>query len=145
MLSTPHLLVGAAIGQIIPNPALAIPLSFLSHFPLDAVPHWDGGAPKPPFKLTTVLKTILDLTFGLALIFVIISGKQRELSILASSLAAISPDIIQGMITILGLKWKPLNVFSTFHLNIQGRIGPVIGLYTSTVTAVIALLLFLRS
>lgn len=145
MLSTPHLLVGAAIGQIIPNPALAIPLSFLSHFPLDAVPHWDGGAPKPPFKFSTVLKTIFDLIFGLALIFLITFGKQREISILASSIAAISPDIIQGMITTLDLKWRPLRIFTDFHLSIQGRIGPVVGLYTSLVTAVVALLLLLKS
>jgi len=41
MLLTPHTMVGIAIATNIPNPYLAVILSFISHFLGDKVPHWD--------------------------------------------------------------------------------------------------------
>lgn len=41
MLATSHALTGAVILKIIPDPRIAFPLAFLSHFALDLVPHWD--------------------------------------------------------------------------------------------------------
>ena len=41
MLETPHVAVGAAIAASIPNPLIAIPLAFASHFALELVPHWN--------------------------------------------------------------------------------------------------------
>lgn len=41
MTATAHALVGASIATMIPNPAIALPLVFLSHFLLDKIPHWD--------------------------------------------------------------------------------------------------------
>lgn len=35
-----HLLVGAGIATVVTNPFLALPLAFLSHFVLDALPHF---------------------------------------------------------------------------------------------------------
>jgi len=39
MTLTNHLLAGAALAKLLPLP-LAIPLAFLSHFVLDALPHF---------------------------------------------------------------------------------------------------------
>lgn len=41
MLLTPHTLVGIAIASSVPNPAVAVPISFGMHFIGDLVPHWD--------------------------------------------------------------------------------------------------------
>jgi hypothetical protein len=41
VLETPHVAVGAAIASKIPNPWLAIPLAFASHFILDKTLHWN--------------------------------------------------------------------------------------------------------
>lgn len=41
MLLTPHVLTGIAIGTLIQNPIIAVPLSIASHFGLDLMPHWD--------------------------------------------------------------------------------------------------------
>src|ERR1700733_12631073 len=39
---TTHAIVGAAIASAIPTyPSLAIAAAFVSHFLLDAIPHWD--------------------------------------------------------------------------------------------------------
>ena len=41
MLTTAHLLTGAAVGKITGNVFLAIPWLFLLHYILDAIPHWN--------------------------------------------------------------------------------------------------------
>ena len=43
MLATSHLLAGAAVGTAIGNPLLAFILGYISHFLLDALPHFDPG------------------------------------------------------------------------------------------------------
>lgn len=42
MTLTNHALAGAAIGLLIPNPWVAIPLAVASHAVLDALPHFGG-------------------------------------------------------------------------------------------------------
>lgn len=44
MLTTAHLLLGAAIGKATNNPVLTIVLAFSTHYILDAIPHY---SPKP--------------------------------------------------------------------------------------------------
>lgn len=46
MFVTSHLLTGAAIGSVVPNPLLTIPLAFVSHFAMDALPHWPKVVPE---------------------------------------------------------------------------------------------------
>lgn len=42
MFLSTHAVVGAAIGSLLPShPVAAALLGFASHFPLDAIPHWD--------------------------------------------------------------------------------------------------------
>lgn len=43
MLIGPHIIVGAVIGNYIDSPFWVITLSVLSHFVLDAIPHYDSG------------------------------------------------------------------------------------------------------
>ncbi len=41
MLLTPHTLIGIAISSLFRNPIISFPLSFVSHFLADLIPHWD--------------------------------------------------------------------------------------------------------
>ena len=41
MLELSHSLIGASLAKLIPNPYLGLPISLLSHFLADLVPHWD--------------------------------------------------------------------------------------------------------
>ncbi len=43
MTATNHALTGAIIGASIRQPWLALPLAFLSHYVLDAIPHFGAG------------------------------------------------------------------------------------------------------
>lgn len=41
MLATSHALAAGIILKLVPDPKIALPLAFISHFVLDLVPHWD--------------------------------------------------------------------------------------------------------
>lgn len=41
MLATSHALTAGVILKTIPDPKIALPLAFISHFVLDLIPHWD--------------------------------------------------------------------------------------------------------
>src|SRR3989344_3185227 len=41
MTTVTHMVAGLAITQVVPDPALSLPMAFASHFLLDAVPHND--------------------------------------------------------------------------------------------------------
>jgi len=65
MLETTHALVAGAIVTHTKNPATAIVLTFLSHFIMDAIPHWDFGTNwRERRKLVTGLIAIGDVIVG---------------------------------------------------------------------------------
>lgn len=43
MTATGHALIGVLIASRFTNPIIGIPLSFVSHFAFDIMPHWDSG------------------------------------------------------------------------------------------------------
>lgn len=143
MLSTPHMLVGAAITQLVPDPNLSIPLSVGSHFVFDAVPHWDGSAPKPPFKRKQVLTATIDYLIGLTIIFLLTIGNPNALILFAGAIAATLPDIFQGILSIINYLFKKnyLSAFTRFHVGIQGRLPLVMGLTTSSIVSLLAFFL----
>jgi len=70
MLETTHALVAGTIASHIPDPLTATSLSLLSHFLLDAVPHWDFGTDwRGRRKLYTGLFAIADVFMGFGLSF----------------------------------------------------------------------------
>lgn len=141
MLSTPHLLVGAAIVQAVPNPEIALPAAFLSHFVLDAAPHWDGS-PKSPFSKKLLGGIAADYIFGVALILLITTGNDRQLLILAGAFLATLPDFIMASthhfrtpLTKLPLIGK----FNKYHRHIQTNVRFVHGVLTSFAVSAAAL------
>lgn len=44
MIATPHIFFGAALGNVIGNPYLTAIIAFITHYLLDAIPHYQ---PKP--------------------------------------------------------------------------------------------------
>ena len=137
------MLVGAAIAQLVPDPAISIPLAIGSHFVFDAVPHWDGSAPRPPFKRRPVLTAGIDYAIGLTIIFLLTRGNPLAPVLFAGAIAATLPDIFQGILSIINYLFKQnyLSGFTRFHVAIQGRLPLVMGLATSSVVSLLAFFL----
>lgn len=143
MLSTPHLLVGAAIIVAIPNPAISLPLAFISHFALDSIPHWDGS-PKAPFNKKTTLGIILDYAFGITIVFWLSFGLANHLLILLGAFLATLPDFILGTyrhFVSLFSKYSFLRVPNEFHMTIQRNVSFWPGLAISATTSLISILI----
>ncbi len=147
MLSTPHLLVGAAIVKAIPNPAISLPAAFASHFVLDSVPHWDGS-PKAPFGKLFYALVSLDYFFGLLLVWWFSLDNPNQMLILLGAVTATSPDFLLGSYKNFRLpwnKWVWYASFNEFHRSIQSNLKIAPGLATSLVASAIAIFILLRS
>ena len=146
MLSTPHLLAGAAIARAIPNPVISLPAAFLSHFVLDAVPHWDGS-PEAPFSKKVIGAASADYIFGASLIFLLTQGSTNQGIILAGAFVATSPDFILALSRHFQPRLaslKPLKSFNTFHSRIQVDTRFASGILASFAASLSALFFLVR-
>lgn len=146
MLSTPHLLVGAAIVSFIPEPAISLPLAFASHFVLDATPHWDGS-PEAPFSKKVVSGVVVDYIFGIALIFLITTGDPRQLVILLGAFLATLPDFIMTLSRHIQTPLAKLPLiahFNKYHKHIQVNVNFVSGLMTAFAVSAAAIVFLVR-
>jgi len=105
MLESLHSLTGAVIAYKIGNPALSLPLAFISHFVIDLFPHWNPGINHEKKKLgylspqTTsliFLDCLLGLFFSLYLSLKVLPNISHALFILAGSFLAILPDLAEA-------------------------------------------------
>lgn len=141
MLSTPHLLVGAAIVKAVPEPLIGLPLAFLSHFVLDTIPHWDGS-PKAPFALKTIGGIIVDYAFGVSLILLLTTGLTNQYIIWFGAFLGTAPDfILGGYRHFLSYfeKFSIVRVPNEFHMAIQRNLPFTSGLAVSAVVSLIAI------
>ncbi len=94
MTGTNHFLTGGLIGLTITNPFAAVPLAFLSHFVLDALPHFgvkfDKSIGRRPEIFTTV--TRIDTFIALALLAFAFMAQPWLVGV--CMLVALSPDFV---------------------------------------------------
>jgi len=117
------------------NAALIFFVSFLSHFALDALPHWDykilsfskeNGERlfvfKKNFLIRDLSKNLLDGIIGLVGAILIIGYPSDFWEFILFGLivfGAILPDILEALFTIK--KWRVLEPLHKFHLIVHGK------------------------
>ncbi len=117
MIIIAHILLGALIGKALNNLFLAIVLAFISHFILDALPHWDVGSFKRrnEFDKRDWLIVFADLVIGavLTIYFAIIF---ESWSIVAVAFFSILPDLIDNGSWLFNIHKKPFfKQFNELH------------------------------
>lgn len=115
MLSTPHLLVGATLGSISPNPIVALLFGFLSHFLMDRVPHWDWR----PINFKLWLYAFLEFLFGAGLLFYLTKNSTDPFLIWAGAIGGVLPDVLSVPYNLLNLKVRVLEPLDRFHNLVQ--------------------------
>lgn len=140
-----HVLTGSAIALAVKQPLWAAPLAFLSHFVLDATPHF-GGTPLYEFGKHRLFPYIMVADGLISLSAVAFIGSLvPELTnvILLCALCAILPDVILFTYYANG---RPKTWFHRFHLGIQWFERPpgllVEASYVVFITTVITALLW---
>ena len=126
-------MTGAAIAIAVRQPLLIVPLAFMSHFVLDALPHFgiyeDDVIKRNAsllFRSVVSADTLAVITLMATLPFVIHHGVAWWV-ILLGMLSAISPDFVwiyRFFNEIKTKQWKPGNRFVRFHQKIQWQERP---------------------
>jgi hypothetical protein len=117
MLVTNHVLAGAAIGRALRRPVPAFVVGVVSHFAMDAVPHYGtrSGTHAEFMRLA-----VRDGLTGLAALAVTAVGTSPEVrtAALAGALGAALPDLDKPWVEVFGTKPWPA-VVNRFHDRIQ--------------------------
>jgi hypothetical protein len=127
--STNHVLTGAVIALVIKQPAIAIPVAFLSHFVLDVLPHFgiyeDDVVKRNANRLfRTVLSIdILLLITALSVVPWLVGQDVGVWLVFSCMVAAVLPDAAWVPMFVREIKtkqWRPShNHFINFHRSIQ--------------------------
>ena len=124
MTATNHALTGAVIALAVKKPELAIPLAFVVHFAMDAIPHFDAGPDSPNLaKIAISIDLIIAACLTVALSLLIKNGASGWL-IFACASACMSPDLVWGwryykLRDFRKIISEPMSRFSRFHQKIQ--------------------------
>lgn len=120
MTMTNHMMTGAVIALVIKQPALTLPLALLSHFVLDALPHYGRRGEEHTFSRLTRAVIITDVIIAVGfLLWLVTSG--YYMAGLAAMTAA-SPDTVWAYRVLrmhLYGRMKPQSLLTKFHARIQ--------------------------
>jgi hypothetical protein len=148
MLETPHVFIGAAIATKFPNPLIAIPLAFASHFILEMVPHWNPHLNSETEKFGHITKkstliVIADSTLALAcgsfIAYQALPDTGHAITILLACLASILPDLIEAPYFFLKIKNKLIEKWISFQKSIQSDTKIVPGMLNQMITILAAI------
>ena len=148
MVVIPHVLVGIAIATKTGNPALALPLAFLSHFVLDLLPHWNPhiyteikkfGHLQPRTVSIIVLDSAIALLLGLFFASRHLPDTAMALTILLGAFFAILPDLLEAPYYFLRTRHPLMIKVVEFEHSLQGSAPFVPGVLIQVVIAAAAL------
>jgi hypothetical protein len=148
VLELPHVAVGAAIATKVVHPALAIPLSFGSHFLLEKIPHWNPhlntekkkyGKITPQSTKIVIVDSTLSLALGVYVASQALPNTAHAITILLSCFAAVLPDVIEAPYFFLNWKSKIIEKWIAFQKSIQSDTTVIPGLATQFATLIAAL------
>jgi hypothetical protein len=116
VLVTNHVLSGAVVGAVVKRPSVAFPLGVMSHFALDAVPHWGDWGSRRRFLRVAVPDGLAGLTaIG---VLAALSPPERRVAVLAGMAGAALPDLDKPSLLWFGRSPFP-RVVDHFHGSIQ--------------------------
>lgn len=147
VLETPHVVVGAVIATKVVNPALALPLAFVSHFILEKVPHWNPhlntetekyGKPTSQSTKIVIADVALSLVLGSFIASRALPNTGHAVTILASCLMSVLPDLLEGPYFFLNVRGEIIKKWIKFQKSLQSDADILPGLATQVVTIVVA-------
>lgn len=130
MTATNHALTGAIIGLTIQQPLLAIPLAFVSHFIMDALPHYGSNMPDTLLYKTKIFRNYLVAEAAICFLLVVLLASRQPLNWWLGSICAFiaaAPDLgsINHYVKLrYGKVWKP-GIFARFAGGIQWFQRPI--------------------
>ncbi len=113
MTATNHAMTGAIVGLTVASPVIALPLAFVSHYVLDAIPHFKANQPDEVLLKTNWFRNYLVVEALLCFLIVVALFVSRPnywfIPAMCAFLAA-APDLfsINKYLKVrAGKQWKP--------------------------------------
>ncbi len=119
MIGFNHANTGALIAHALPLP-LALPVSFVSHFVLDSLPHY--GIPHRKRDTSRLWKKIFVVDFIVTLGLAALAIIWRRYDMLIGGIVGVSPDFFWVARVVRSKSFnlsKPTNAFARWHASIQ--------------------------
>ena len=143
MLYTPHFLTGAAILKVVQNPAVGLPLAFLSHIFLDLTPHNDFDL-RPgitlreffafPKRRFFIILGVMSIDYLLTIIcFVWILFHFQNYWTVAGGVVGVLPDAVEQFLMLFGI------ALPGWQDKLQWRVSAKYGFISYPVVSLIAL------
>lgn len=142
MLETPHVAVGAAIAARVANPYAAIALSFLSHFVLDKIPHWNphfytetakDGKPKKESTTLALIDISVALIGGVTIAYTFLPDWKKAALIVICSFASVFSDVVKAPFYYLKIRDGLLKKWVDMERSIQVETSLIPGIITQAV------------
>ncbi len=148
MILVSHAIIGGSLGRLFQSPLLAFFSGVLSHYAMDAIPHWeydlksifrDEKTGKKGVRIGAeffmdIFSATLDLVAGIVLTFLIFrnanEGADSYISLVAGIIGGIFPDGLQFLH--LFIKDEPLATHQKFHNVVHAKLRltrrPLVGI-----------------
>ncbi len=145
MTATNHAMTGAVIGLVVASPA-AVVLALLSHYVLDAIPHYGSAEPENKRLKSTFFRNYLIVEAGVCFLIVLILLLRQPMHWQLAAIcafAAAAPDLLsyKRYVTVrAGKVWKP-SAYYRFAHNIQWFERPIGGVVEAAWAVAMLLLL----
>lgn len=145
MLDASHAIIGATIAKIVPNPYLGLPLSLISHFIGDLIPHWDLNTRHfKKTKMRIVITSLLDAGIGFIIGYTIFSSHVPAWYLLVMMWIAQLPDWIEAPYHVFDWNFPPFSSIKRLQSLVHNKLDLPWGLITQLVIVFLAVLFSYR-
>ena len=135
MLATSHALVAGMLAVKITNPVIGLPLAFLTHPIMDAIPHWDTGTgwrTRP--RLLTFTNSLIDVVISIALTVWLFSGQVGLPYLFAMIFTAQFGDWLEAPFLFFNWNFPPFSWAYQIQHRIHHRLLFAMGFFTQVAT-----------
>jgi hypothetical protein len=148
VVTIPHMMVGMAVAKLSRRPALGLPLAFLSHFALDAIPHtnFPGLAGRSPsgVPMWEVFAVLMEVELALLLVLALAMRRHDRRLLVGGAIVAFLPDLVE-LLPVVGPQlatWPGTAWYVHLHHGVQRVLPPpptFVGVLTQVVVTVAAI------
>ena len=163
MILASHIIISGLLGATTQNYFLAAVFGFVSHYIIDAIPHWDsylspefkiraeikdGSFIKEKFFWKEISKIAIDILIGLILLFIFLQNLNfvSIIAVFISVFFSVLPDALQFLYWIT--KWQSLKwnidlhdfIHNAIHKKIEQGFWPGMAIQVATIGIVFLIL-----
>ena len=123
MLAASHVLIGASLASLIPNPAAVLPLALGLHFLGDLLPPWDLRTRHVTrSKLKTITLSLTDAGIGYALGFLFFGSSIPIPYLIAMMFTAQLPDWLEAPYHIFDWNFPPFSSIKELQSRLHNKL-----------------------